>query len=73
VHARHRRQRVGHRVDLGDTARPAARRWFELSARYEALGGIAKGSEMGEFDCIVWQNLPICQDSSPSVGVVDGG
>jgi hypothetical protein len=25
---------------------------FELSARYEALGGTAKGSEMGEFDCV---------------------
>jgi hypothetical protein len=25
---------------------------FELSARYEALGGTAKDSEMGEFDCV---------------------
>jgi hypothetical protein len=52
VHARHRRRRAGYRVDLGDSARPAARRLFELSARYEALGGTAKGSEMGEFDCV---------------------
>jgi hypothetical protein len=52
VHARHRRRRAGHGVDLGDTARSAARRLFELSARYEAFGGTAKGSEMGEFDCV---------------------
>jgi hypothetical protein len=52
VHALHRRRRAGHRVDFGDTARPAARQLFELSARYEALGGTAKGSERGEFDSI---------------------